>query len=351
MFYISKEKDIVNTEPENEYFQTVNTLINQWDSGQQIFELKTSGSTGKPKIILVNRNQIEASVSMTQNALKLNGEELFFCCLNVNYIAGMMMVFRALHIGAELLVTEPTSNPLESLGNLEYLLKKKNGKVFYSFVPLQLQSVLKNENTASLLKFGKHIIVGGAAIGKSLKQQIIEANLPVFETYGMTETISHIALKNVLANHDYFTAIDGVNIETNTNDCLRINSLSTDNDWVQTNDVVEMVGKGHFILKGRIDNIINSGGIKIQLEEIERKLADHFEWPFRYFCFGKNDEKLGQKLALLIEHTDKIVEVSDLNSIFSKYEAPKDVYFLKEFIETATGKVDKIKTINLLSAY
>jgi O-succinylbenzoic acid--CoA ligase len=218
-------------------------------------------------------------------------------------------------------------------------------------VPLQLQTIISLPETTTLVKMGKNIIVGGAAIGKSLKNQIIEHQIPVFETYGMTETISHVALKNVLAGHDYFTTLDGVEIDVNTNNCLRICSQSTNDEWVQTNDVVEIIGKGLFILKGRVDNIINSGGIKIQIEEIERKLSDHFEWPFRYFCFGKPDEKLGQKLAVLVESSEKVVDINDVAPLFSKYEAPKEIYFLREFAETASGKVDKLKTISLLSAY
>lgn len=351
MLYITKEGEIVNTDPANDYFDKVNELLDQWNSGREVFELRTSGSTGRPKEILVKRSQIEASIELSRKALKINQDDLFFCCLNVNYIAGMMMLLRAAHIGCDIIVVEPTSNPFDSLGKMEYLITKNQGKNFFSFVPLQLQTILESENGLRFLKSAKVIIVGGAAINKVLRDKVIETKLPVFETYGMTETISHVALKNVSQGHDYFKAIEGVDIEANTNNCLRILSSSTENDWVQTNDVVDIVGKGCFVLKGRADNIINSGGVKIQLEEIERKLADHFQWPNRYFCYGKADEKLGQKLVLVIESHEKIVDLTELTPIFSKFEVPKEIFFVKNFAETASAKVDKIRTINEIISY
>ncbi len=351
MLYITKEGEIVNTDPTNSYFDKVNDLLNQWSSGREVFELKTSGSTGRPKEILVKRSQIEASIDLSRKALKINQDDLFFCCLNVNYIAGMMMVLRAAHIGCDMIVVEPTSNPFDSMGKMEYLITKNHGKNFFSFVPLQLQTILESDQGMKFLKTAKVIIAGGAALNKSLRDKIFELKLPVFETYGMTETISHIALKNVGQGQDYFKILEDVNIETNTNNCLRILSPTTENEWVQTNDVIEIVGKGCFVLKGRADNIINSGGLKIQLEEIERKLADHFQWPNRYFCYGKADEKLGQKLVLVIESHEKIVDLTDLTPVFSKFEVPKEIFFVKNFVETASAKVDKIRTINEFVSY
>ena len=351
MLYITKEGEIVNTDPTNSYFDKVNDLLNQWSSGREVFELKTSGSTGRPKEILVKRSQIEASIDLSRKALKINQDDLFFCCLNVNYIAGMMMVLRAAHIGCDMIVVEPTSNPFDSMGKMEYLITKNHGKNFFSFVPLQLQTILESDQGMKFLKTAKVIIAGGAALNKSLRDKIFELKLPVFETYGMTETISHIALMNVGQGQDYFKILEDVNIETNTNNCLRILSPTTENEWVQTNDVIEIVGKGCFVLKGRADNIINSGGLKIQLEEIERKLADHFQWPNRYFCYGKADEKLGQKLVLVIESHEKIVDLTDLTPVFSKFEVPKEIFFVKNFVETASAKVDKIRTINEFVSY
>ena len=196
MLYISKDGEIINTEPGNPYFKKVLKLYDEWNSEKEIFDLQTSGSTGKPKKIELSRKQIVASIDLTKNALKLDASCLFFCCLNVEYIAGMMMAFRAFHIGGELLAVEPGSNPFSDLKNQEYLLTDNRGRNFFAFVPLQMEEMLKNENSISILKTAKAIIVGGAPLNKSLNEKIIEYNLPVFETYGMTETVSHIALKN-----------------------------------------------------------------------------------------------------------------------------------------------------------
>ena len=346
MLFISTKGDTINTAPDNPYFDKVFDLVAYWSSKSEMIELQTSGSTGKPKTIIVQRSQIEASINMTKEVFNLSENDLFFCCLNVNYIAGMMMVFRALEIGADLIVVEPTSNPFENLGNQEHLVSKNRGKNFFSFVPLQLQTIIDSEKHLPLLKACKATIVGGAALNPRLEAKCQELNIPIYATYGMTETMSHIAIRDLRNEGQTFEVIKGVAIEVNTNDCLRICSPSTKDEWIQTNDVVELIDRKHFNLKGRIDNVINSGGLKIQLEQIEWRIAEKLDLQERYFCYGLKDERLGQKLILVIESEEIVVTNEQMQGIFGKFETPKEIYHLPMFLETQTAKIDKNKTVN-----
>ncbi|MCP9768712.1 O-succinylbenzoic acid--CoA ligase [Lacihabitans sp. LS3-19] len=346
MLYISKDAEIINTESNNLYYKNAIDIYEKWQNGKIEFSIKTSGSTGKPKVIVLDRKRIEASIELTKNKFNLNEGDLFFCCLNIENIAGLMMMLRAFYLNAEVLIVEPSSQPFEKLKNLAYLLTNNRGRNFFAFVPLQLQNLIQNEGDLAILKTAKAILVGGAAVNEKLKKEVQEEYLPVFETYGMTETISHIATKDFRKNEDFFRILKGVSIEINEQNCLKIKAKSTGNEWIQTNDVVELKNKSSFILKGRIDNIINSGGLKIQLEEIERKISQNFDFKNRFFCFGIPDEKLGQKLILIMESKENILEKSQLSAIFTKFEVPKEIYFIEKFFETSSAKLDKLKIIH-----
>ena len=346
MLFYSNEGDILNTDTANNYYKKVLNIIDEWNSGKLDFEIKTSGSTGTPKKIKLLRKDILASVELTKNAFDLSEYNLFYCCLNVETIGGLMMLFRSQVLKSEFLVVEPSSKPFEKLGNLEYLLNQKRGEVFFAFVPMQLQNMLEDDKSMQLLRTAKTILVGGASISPELKHQIYESELPVYETYGMTETISHIALKNLYEGDENFKVLEGVEIKTNAQNCLMIKSPSTADLWIETNDMVEIIDKNSFKLLGRIDNVINSGGVKIQLEKIEEIINENTILKERFFCFGIPDEKLGQKLVLVVESKEKKVSKEQLSSILSKFETPKEIYFVEKFSETSSSKVDKRKTID-----
>ncbi len=346
MLYFSKEGELLNTESGNVYYKKAMRILDDWNFGKIQFEIKTSGSTGIPKTILLKRVLIEASIEMTKKSFDLYDGHLFFCCLNVENIAGLMVLLRSQQLNGELMLVEPCTDPFEKLGNLDYLFSDNRGRNVFAFVPLQLQRLLENEKYVQILKTAKTILVGGAAINAELKAKITELYLPVFETYGMTETISHIAVKNYRLDEDAFKTLEGVEIKLNDAGCLMIKSPSTNFDWITTNDIVEIIDNKTFKLIGRFDNIINSGGVKIQLEEIERKIEENFHIKNRYFCFGIPDEKLGQKLVLIVESKEKPISKEQLSTILSKFEVPKEIYFVEKFSETSSSKVDKRKTID-----
>ncbi|CAN1577596.1 O-succinylbenzoic acid--CoA ligase [Spirosomataceae bacterium] len=346
MLYFSKEGELINTESGNLYYKKAMQILDDWNFGKTEFEIKTSGSTGIPKTIKLRRGLIEASIEMTKKTFDLYDGHLFFCCLNIENIAGLMMLLRSQCLKGELMLVEPSSNPFEKLGNLDYLFFDNRGQNVFAFVPLQLQKLLENEKYVQILKTAKTILVGGAAMNAELKAKIAELYLPVYETYGMTETITHIAIKNILLEEDTFKTLESVETKLNDLGCLMIKSPTTNFEWISTNDIVEIIDDETFKLIGRFDNVINSGGVKIQLEEIERKIEENFKIESRYFCYGIPDEKLGQKLILIVESKEKPISKEQLSTILSKFEVPKEIYFVEQFSETSSSKVDKRKTID-----
>ncbi|MEA5458491.1 AMP-binding protein [Arcicella sp. LKC2W] len=330
----------------NEYEQKVIDFCKNWLNGQTQFVIKTSGSTGEPKPISLTRFQMEASAKLTGKTFDLKVGDTALVCLNVEYIAGMMMLVRGMVLGLKLFIIEPSSSPLEGLDNQKI--------DFAAFVPLQLQTLLENHHYIEKLNEMKAIIVGGAAVNEVLENKIQQLSVPIFSTYGMTETVSHIAVRRLNGGdkNQNFKVLEGVKIDLDNRNCLNIIADASNNELVQTNDIVEMLGDIEFKIIGRFDNIINSGGVKIQLEKVEKAVESDIQMlnMKRYFAFGIPDEKLGQKLVLVVEKAfleqNMIVSfLGNISSVLSKYEIPKEVLFVENFLETPTGKIDKRATV------
>ena len=328
--------------PTSDYEQKVIDFCKKWLDGEAIFNLKTSGSTGEPKTIMLTRNQMIASARLTGETFGLNKGDSALVCLNIEYIAGIMMLVRGMELGLTLTIVEPSGNPFERTKNKVF--------DFLAFVPLQLQNLLENEENIEILNKAKAVIVGGAAVNGELSIKIQKLKATVVSTYGMTETVSHIAIKqlNGTGNNDNFKVLKGVKIGIDERNCLNILAKASNNELVQTNDIVEVVNENEFKLIGRFDNIINSGGVKIQLEKVEKLIENEIKLlsPKRYFVYGMPDEKLGQKLVLFVEGENVNMEIKNAflqntKSILSKYEVPKMIYFVEKFTETSTGKIDK----------
>ena len=339
--------------PTSEYEQKIIYFCQKWLSGQQEFTLKTSGSTGEPKPIILTRKQMISSAKLTGKTFGLEVGDNALVCLNVDYIAGIMMLVRGMELELKLSVVEPSGNPLLHLDNYSF--------DFFAFVPLQLENVLENQENIKILNKAKAIIVGGAAVNDVLGHKILKLYVPVYSTYGMTETVSHIAVKRLNGENksDNFSILEGVKIGIDERNCLNIIAEASNNDLIQTNDIVEIINEKEFKLIGRFDNIINSGGVKIQLEKVEKLIENEIEIlnPKRYFAYGILDEKLGQKLVLFVEgeipnEQLKNTFLTNIKPFLSKYEMPKEIYFIKKFMELPTGKIDKKAVIaNCLSNF
>ena len=328
--------------PTNDYEQKAIDFCQKWLSGQRDFVLKTSGSTGEPKSIVLTRNQMVASAKLTGKTFGLQAGDKALVCLNIDYIAGTMMLVRGMELSLKLTIVEPSGNPFQMIDNQAF--------DFFAFVPLQMQNLLEDEKNKIILNCAKAIIVGGAAVNEVLEKEIQNLEVPVYSTYGMTETVSHIAIKrmNGANKSNNFNVLEGVKIGLDERNCLNIVAEASNNELIQTNDIVEILNENEFKLMGRFDNIINSGGVKIQLEKVEKLIENEIKilTLSRFFTYGIADAKLGQKLVLVVEGKEVESDIRELffkkiQSVLSKYEIPKAVYFVKSFVETQTGKIDR----------
>jgi len=301
-----------------------------WLSPSDTVDVKTSGSTGMPKIISIKKAAMVHSALATGQCFDLSPNDSALLCLPSQYIAGKMMLVRAMVLGLQLDVISPSSHPIKEI----------QGKYdFVAMVPLQVQNSLDDIKKITTL------IIGGAPISKSLRKNLAEQSNTIYETYGMTETITHIAVKNISsAKHDSknaFKVLPDIRISKDERNCLIINAPKIFNGPIITNDLVDIIDENHFKWLGRYDNIINSGGVKLIPEQIEEKLSVLLNT--RFFVTGIPDEKLGKRLVLFIEghgqQKDLLKKRIQKLSTLKRFEIPKQILYVKNFVETPTGKV------------
>ncbi len=321
-------------------------FIQQWLQGAQSFEVKTSGSTGEPKIIEISRERMKASAQLTLQALDIVQGTRAYLCINANYIGGKMMMVRAIEGGLPLWIGEPAADPL-------FDLPAQIEPHFAALVPLQLQAILSQEKSLGVLNKMKAVMIGGAPVSPALEAQAQQVEAPLYSTYGMTETVSHIALRKINGPHKqaYFQVLPHISIGTDARGCLNISGPVTEGP-VQTNDVVELLGADRFRWLGRADNTINSGGVKVQPEQIEslaEQLLAGMGEARRLLAGGLEDERLGQRVALLVEGKPLATSVEDLLLValqqqLPKYWAPKEILYKTVFIESDNGKIKRTES-------
>lgn len=341
-----KEGNFIATD---ESMQIAWDFAQSWLSGASTFYLPTSGSTGLPKEIEISRKQMLASAEATAKALNLFNCQSALLALNPQYIGGKMMLVRALEYGLSLTGIPPVGNPFAHLGRQEGRLKSYD---FVALVPTQLYNIaLETPHLLAYLNGCKVIILGGGSISENLMEIIQTLETPVYNTYGMTETVSHIALRrlNGAGKVAYFTALEGVQLSTDQRACLRIWADATNQTWVQTNDVVELMDSQRFIWKGRADNILNTGGIKVQIEVLEAKIEAILRREgidIALAIVGVPDEKWQEKIVLFLETNTLPAQLHDkllqcLKNELLAHEVPKEVIFRQTFIRTKTGKIKR----------
>jgi o-succinylbenzoate synthase len=311
----------------------VNLCISDWFSPNDEMILQTSGSTGKPVSISVRKEWMKNSAQLTGKTFGLNEGDSGLLCIPIKYVAGKMMVVRSLELGLDLNVVEPSSSPFDGVNNMID---------FAAVVPLQL------ENSLDQLIKVKTLIVGGGQVSHKLVAKLQSAKTEVFETYGMTETLTHVAIKQLNGPNksDVFKALDGVSFEKDERGCLVIHANKLIPKSIITNDLVDLINETFFRWLGRFDNIINSGGVKIIPEVVEAKLASSILGR-RYFITGISDESLGDKMILIVE--GDVIDIS-FDSL-EKYEKLKEIYFISKFEETESGKVNRIETLKIKKLY
>lgn len=313
-----------------EFEKELGEFLLDWLDDKETIQLTTSGTTGAPKIITINKQAMVHSAVATGDFFNLQPQNKALLCLSPRYIAGKMMIVRALIIGLELDYIIPSSN-------LDDLQKDKIYD-FVAIVPLQA------ENSLNKLDQFKKIIIGGAKVSDTLALKLNNVNAEIYETYGMTETITHIAAKKI--GEECFNVLSHVAINSDERNCLVISAPTISNSEIITNDIVEIVNDKQFKWLGRFDNVINSGGIKLFPEQIEAKLASKIS--NRFFITGQPDSLLGTKLVLVVEGKQQKFDDFIFNEL-DKFEKPKEIVFILEFVETNTKKVNRIRTLKKIN--
>ncbi len=321
--------------------KSVHIFLTDWFSDNDFIIVHTSGSTGKPKPIKIKKEFMINSAKATGSYFSLQENTTALLCLSTDFIAGKMMLVRALVLGWKLDIVTPISNPLS------FTRKTYN---FSAMVPLQLEKSIDKIHQIQKL------IVGGGVVSKSLQLKLQKTQTHIWATYGMTETVTHIAVRklnhfNLTGNKEknIYKLLPNITIYIDERNCLVIDAPNVSEDLVFTNDSVQLISETEFEWLGRFDSIINSGGIKLHPEAIEKKISEQIKE--RFFIAGIPDALLGEKLILIIEK--EIVSDSQdklLNNLkgLSKFEMPKKLYYLNKFVETKTKKVNRKKTLELL---
>ncbi len=324
------------------YEKAIGDFLLDWCNVGQNIEVKTSGSTGKPKHVGLKKEHMVNSALATGAYFKLEAGDSALLCISADFIAGKMMLVRAMVLGLQLDYVKPSSSPMD------FVSKKYD---FCAMVPLQFQ------NSIAKLDCIKTLIVGGAPLSKQHVKKLQNISTDIYETYGMTETLTHVAVKKISLNavnfsevEMYFRGLPNIVFKTDDRNCLIIQAPKISDTSIITNDIVNLRSETEFEWLGRYDNIINSGGVKLIPESIEAKLASIIE--NRFFVSGVSDKILGQKMVLLIEgKVDKAALLERMKDAktFQKFEIPKDIFNVPKFIETASGKVNRLETLKSLT--
>lgn len=311
-------------------------FLQEWYNESSYVIGHTSGSTGLPKEIRLSKADMRASAAITNRFFGIRRGSVLLLCLSVSYIAGKMMVVRALEAGAELVTAEVSSHPLRTVtGAVSQRID------LAAMVPMQVEESLKNNSEKKVLGQIGHLIVGGAPIAESLEERLKELPVSCYATYGMTETVSHVALRKLNCDREY-EALGDVFFGLDERGCLIIEAPHLTERRFVTNDLVRLNGKHRFEWLGRVDHVINSGGIKFFPEQLERKLDRCL--PGRFLITSRPDETLGESIALLLEGENFLPEelcclVNRIRPCLERFEMPRWIGVCPLFRETASGKV------------
>lgn len=309
---------------------TLKDFLDDWNSPSPTLTVHTSGSTGSPKPMEVEKQKMLNSARITCDFLHLRPGDRALLCMSLDYIAGKMMVVRSLERGLRLVSVEPTGHPFATLAHEEPF-------DLVAMVPLQVYNSLHVEEERAQLMRSRHLIIGGGAIDAELERELQNFPHAVWSTYGMTETLSHVALRRLNGQEasQWYKPFSHVGISQTADGCLVVDAPLVHDGPLVTNDRVEIHGN-RFRILGRKDNVVCSGGVKIQIEEVEEKLSGILTAPF--MVSRQKDEKFGQVVVLLTESKDIEAVKETCRRVLPKYWQPKHYYHLEHLPMTATGK-------------
>ena len=321
-----------------QFEKSIGEFILNWLNDDDSIKVETSGSTGDSKKIKISKEHMVNSARATGHHFNQGEKTSALLCLSANFIAGKMMLVRAMVLGWDLHIVAPSKDALT-----EY----DNDYDFVAMVPYQLYHAIPD------LKKVKKLIVGGGPVSKELAEMLRDIPTEIYATYGMTETISHIAARKIngVGRTDIYEALPNVKLSTDARGCLAIYAPGIAEKVIITNDIVDLVSPSRFRWLGRYDNVINSGGYKIHPEVVEGKLASFIKLPF--IIASEKDEELGERVILIIENNQKnpLPNYSNALTALEGYQRPKKIYTITKFPFTETEKIKRGDILRLLQDF
>lgn len=318
-------------------------FLADWFNDSEEMTVQTSGSTGEPKLIRVKKTQMMNSACATCYQLRLAPGDRVLLCMSLQFIAGKMMVVRALVAGLDLHLVAPSGYPLKDT-NLKFR--------FVAMVPMQIYNSLQVSLERERLRNIGILLVGGSAVDPKLEAELKAFPNPVFASYGMAETLSHIALRRINGPEasEYFTPLPSVTVFLSEECCLNIDAPLVCSQRLYTNDRAEMRGDGSFRILGRIDNVINTGGIKVQIELLEAFLSDFIDQPFAVSSLP--DEKFGEIIVLAVEGIldDALLTQTLHAENLPAHQFPKQIITLDRLPRTESGKINRLMLREMLQS-
>ena len=318
---------------QQEFLQDLEAFLNEWHNDEPTVWVHTSGSTGTPKPLQVEKERMRASARLTCSFLGLKEGDTALLCMPLQYIAGKMVVVRSLVAGLKLVPVAPCGHPLKEL---------KEAPTFAAMIPMQVYNSLQSPEEERILKEIKHLIIGGGAIDASLGKAVKDFPNAVWSTYGMTETLSHIALRRLNGEDasDWYTPFEHVHIRLSEEGTLVIHAPNVCLEELTTNDIAEINEEGKFRILGRKDNTINSGGVKIQIEQVEALLREHLSADFQ--ITAAPDAKFGEVVVLLYNKEEYVEHIRcACERVLPAYWMPKRYLAVDDLPLTGTGKPDR----------
>lgn len=344
-------KDIVFLDGiDDDYRQSVINFVEEWESlpvyrsqagYSPILRISTSGSTGAPKTFEFSREQVEASAKYTGQFFDFKKGDSILLSLSPNFVAGKLMLVRAMLHEMKIVVAPLNSNPLKDINFFLESIK------LAAFVPYQINEILKDEHSKKIYQTIENVIIGGAEISPTLELKISHLTNKNYSTFAMTETLTHFALRPVDGKTNFYTCLPGINIHEDARGCMVVEPNKILSQELITNDIIEKIDDTKFRWKGRFDHVINSGAIKI-FPETEEKLIGHLFDEKRFYLSSKKNDALGEELVLVIEdflwnkkNQEEIL--IEIEKIAPKYHGPKSILFFDKFDETKNGKIIRQK--------
>lgn len=313
--------------------EDVRRFIDEWNNELPYIIAHTSGSTGTPKTIRLLKDDMRRSAVATCRYFNITDSSVMVLPLSIGYIAGKMMVIRALEAKARLWIESPSNKPLvRDYGTVDLL----------PVVPSQVEWIVSNPECCKKIR---NIIVGGGAMPVGLECRLAESGINAYATYGMTETCSHVALRRVGDESSCYNALPGITFATDERGCLVIDAPQFSFGRIVTNDIVTLVDENRFRWMGRWDNVINTGGVKVFPEKIEQAISASVSLP-PFYVTGRKSEKWGEEVVMYVECAASEIDadgiLSALKEEISRYELPKEIIPVPAFSRTESGKIRRL---------